>query len=258
MILQLDAGNSRVKWRLLDPVTGEAAARGVISHTEQLQLPANLAPPREIQLASVAGNDQHSSLIKWLERQFSLPVKEARTRQQQGTLRNSYPQPDTMGVDRWLAMLSASHRFAGGVAVLDAGSALTLDYVTADGQHLGGYILPGIATMARSLKQDTARVPFYFDPESHDRESQGTLNQSPGQSTQDCVNGGLVWLVRQLMTGVYRDMQHYQLAQVVITGGDGRLLCPQPQEATYMEPELVLDGLSRYWQLQGDDAPEVT
>ncbi|TVP53182.1 MAG: type III pantothenate kinase [Halomonadaceae bacterium] len=245
MILQLDAGNSRIKWRLLDPVTGEAAARGVVTHGEHLQLPEALAKPQEVQLASVAGKAQHDALVEWVKNQLKLPVHEASTQQQQGCLRNSYQEPVTMGVDRWLAMLSASHRFAGGVAVLDAGSALTLDYVAADGHHLGGYILPGVTTMARSLKQDTARVPFQFDDIVH-----SASTQKPGQCTQDCVSGGLVWLMEQLMAGVRRDMEHYRLAQLVITGGDGRLLCPQPQGGTYIEPELVLDGLGRYWQLQ--------
>lgn len=245
MILQLDAGNSRIKWRLLDPVTGEPAARGVLGHGESLDLPQGLASPTQVQLASVAGADQHNALKDWLERSFALPVREAVTGASLGNLRNSYSQPSRMGVDRWLAMLSASERYAGGVAVLDAGSALTLDYVSADGDHLGGYILPGVGTMARSLKQDTARVPFRFDE---------TACPVPGKSTQDCVNSGLVWVARQVMAGVYQDMARFHLAQLVITGGDGRLLCPQPQDATYMEPELVLDGLSRYWQLMDASA----
>ncbi|MDX1590185.1 MAG: type III pantothenate kinase [Oleiphilaceae bacterium] len=240
MILQVDAGNSRIKWRLLDPVTGEPAASGALSHGEPLWLPEDLARPTQVQLASVAGPDQHGALTECLKHTFSLPVREAVTLARLGSLRNSYSQPQTMGVDRWLAMLSAHDRYGGGVAVLDAGSALTLDYVNAQGHHLGGYILPGINTMARSLKQDTARVPFEFDEDAP---------PGPGQSTQDCVSGGLIWLTRQLMTGVREDMARFQLAQMVITGGDGRLLCPQPQDGVHMEPELVLDGLRRYWQL---------
>ena len=63
-----------------------------------------------------------------------------------------------MGADRWHAMLAGWVRCKASFAVVDAGSAVTVDYVNAGGRHLGGYILPGLQMMRRSLKVDAARI----------------------------------------------------------------------------------------------------
>ena len=74
-----------------------------------------------------------------------------------GGLVNAYTETDRMGADRWHAMYAAWQADAGGFAVVDAGSAITIDYVADSGKHLGGYILPGKQMMLRSLRQDAAQ-----------------------------------------------------------------------------------------------------
>lgn len=58
-----------------------------------------------------------------------------------GLLKNSYQDPSSMGVDRWLNMIAAYR--AMDVIVISAGTALTIDCIAADGQHLDGVIVPG-------------------------------------------------------------------------------------------------------------------
>ncbi|MBK6349566.1 MAG: type III pantothenate kinase [Proteobacteria bacterium] len=65
-------------------------------------------------------------------------------------VRNAYPDPGLLGVDRWVAVIGAYHLAQGACCVVDVGAAATLDTVDASGQHLGGSIVPGPQLMVRS------------------------------------------------------------------------------------------------------------
>ncbi len=154
--LQLDVGNSSVKWRLV--------RRGQISHrgsyhrgdeSEQEVLLHCTDTLDHIWIASVAAPATETELAALLQEQWGIAPWFARTQARTGSLRNSYDDPARMGVDRWLAMLGARERERGKLCVIDAGSALTIDIVSAAGQHEGGYIIPGAALMERALLLDT-------------------------------------------------------------------------------------------------------
>ncbi len=66
-----------------------------------------------------------------------------------------YSDPSRLGVDRWLAMLAAHAASTKACLVVDCGTALTIDKLTASGEHCGGYIIPGLALMRRSLEENT-------------------------------------------------------------------------------------------------------
>jgi len=247
MILQLDVGNTRIKWRLKESSPeGGVTARGVLPNEELSSLPAALSVSRlsSVVLSNVASAERRDALVGLLEAHYGVPVREARPHSQQGRLRNSYQDPATMGVDRWLAMLAASERYPDGVAIVDAGSALTVDFVSPTGEHLGGYIVPGVTLMERALRQDTARVPF---------QSGEAPPSSPGHSTQGCVSAGLAWLRAGIMRQVHDDIARYGLRCVVLTGGDAGLMCQEEDAMTVVVPELVLDGLDLYWRLASSD-----
>ena len=240
MILQMDVGNTRIKWRWLesDSLTVLGRGHGLF---KELQLSDGRLPER-IELACVCSTAQRRELLAACGERFpGVPCVESRSMAQLGELRNSYAQPGDLGVDRWLAMLEAHYRFPGGVAVVDAGTAVTIDYVAPDGHHLGGYILPGRQLMERALDQGTAQVLF----QSHE----GGCSAEPGHSTQACVMSGQVWLCRALLKQVMVDAQHQGLQTVVVTGGDARRYIDGTTERLEHCPDLVLDGLSRYCKL---------
>ena len=68
-----------------------------------------------------------------------------------GFVKNGYREPSSLGVDRWMVVLAAYHRCSGTALVIDLGTAITLDYIRSDGQHLGGYIVPGTHLSQRAL-----------------------------------------------------------------------------------------------------------
>ncbi|MFT4824639.1 MAG: type III pantothenate kinase [Halioglobus sp.] len=181
--LQLDVGNSSAKWRLMRD--GEIAARGRYRADDSGSLKDLLSCSdtlQQIWISSVAGEQRNGALSSLLEDRWGVMPWFARSTAQIGSLRNSYNEPERLGVDRWLAMLGAQIHLPGRFAVVDAGSALTIDIVAADGQHEGGYIMPGAELMERALLLDTDRVRF---------EEQAEYRLDPGKSTAEAVRCGI-------------------------------------------------------------------
>jgi type III pantothenate kinase len=181
--LQFDVGNSSAKWRLV--AGGQVVARGRYRIGEQESLAALRTGAPEVDaiwVSSVAGSDSEQALSQLCVNTWQVAPQFARTTVETAGLRNSYADPSRMGVDRWLAMLGARRRDPGRVCVVDAGSALTIDLVAADGSHEGGYIIPGPALMERALLLDTDRVRFAEDVD---------YSLVPGTSTAEAVRHGI-------------------------------------------------------------------
>jgi type III pantothenate kinase len=151
------------------------------------------------------------------------------------------PEPETTGTDRLLAAWAASRISDPGVPtiVIDFGSALTVNLVSAEGIFLGGAILPGLQTSADALAAMSPRLP---------RIDIATLNARPhpvGRTTRQAVESGLihgaVGAVRELVHQISRSVNAEPA--VYCTGGLAplavSLLTPTPR----FEPHLTLQGL---------------
>lgn len=239
MILLVDSGNTRLKWRLERQKSAEVLGQGVglLSDVDPLQ--AMCLPKGErvtsVAVSTVASEQRRRNLVAALESRFAVPVTCYWSERERDGLVNGYQQPAKMGADRWHGMYAAWQRRRQGFAVVDAGSAVTVDYVAADGHHLGGYILPGLQMMLRSLSSDAARIGFEPEP---------NLKTRPGLSTNECVNHGLAWLNAAFLDRVLADIQNYGLRDLVLTGGDALRLQHIGLQGE-IEPELVLDGLAK-------------
>lgn len=228
MILQLDIGNTRLKWRLVDGA--HVVDGGAIVRSGDLRLPPLEQTPEQVWVASVAGEEQEALLRQEFK---DLDVWFARTAEQACGLRNSYAQPHRMGVDRWLAMLAAWNQALDAVCVVDAGSALTIDFVSASGTHLGGYILPGLDSMERALLSDTDRVRFADAARD---------SLAPGQSTEEAVYNGL--LLSQAGAVALALDRVGQVGTLYFSGGNGAVLQAALDRGGQFVPDLVLDGLA--------------
>ena len=157
MKLLLDVGNSRVKWAFV--AAGGWVAQGEAAHDDE----ANLRPlfaaryaPDEIRIANVAGAAIGTGLSARLEECFHVVPVFARSARQGAGVENGYADAAQLGVDRWLAICAAYHRFQAAVCVVDAGTATTIDVVSASGEHRGGLILPGLRLMESALMSGTS------------------------------------------------------------------------------------------------------
>ena len=232
MILEIDAGNSSLKWRW----RGSAAS----SVADLVQLESALARggrPREVLVSNVRGAEFEVELEQWAAREWRLQPRFARVTRACGSVRNRYPDPSRLGADRWLAMLAGYGLAQGSCLIADSGTALTIDLIDADGLHLGGYIMPGLRTMRAGLLRNTdIRLPPVGEVESI----------ALGNDTESAVrNGTLFMLCGAVRMAATRLAQPDASPMLILTGGDAALLERElSREGVVTVPDLVLDGLA--------------
>jgi type III pantothenate kinase len=237
MILELDLGNTRAKWRLLDDEGVRERGVGAVDEWLQGQLPSAWPLRLErVRIASVLRADIERQLAARLGLRAIEGIAFARSAARCGSVRNGYAEPGRLGVDRWLGIVAAWHEFREPLLVVSAGSALTLDRVDGDGQHLGGFIIPGPRLMRQMLLSGTDRVRF--DAGELDGEVR------PGTDTGACVHNGIALA----LVGAIELARRQQPSRLVLTGGYGEVLRHMPELAhAEWRPELVFQGL--HWVL---------
>lgn len=236
--LLIDAGNTRVKAALMDAEGHiepwfNLAYEDIVSQ----QLPNTVS---NCWLSLVGGPQQQQLLEQWFGQQ--LAVHHVHSEHEAFSVRNAYAEPTTLGVDRWLAMLGAYNEQRKATVIIDAGTAITVDWVTAEGLHLGGWIAPGVDLMQTSV---TSRAPKVF---TRQEQMWGRVNQL-GTSTPDGLMDGCVnmfaGLVRQALhvTEVELDWFDFRL---LFSGGSTPLLPIELKRRGEHRSELVLQGLALY------------
>lgn len=245
MKLLIDAGNTRIKWQLLSREGVVQRGQGAQEIESAFEEWAPWAADIErIAISTVISEGARKRLQARLEATCGAPVVFHWAEDRRGKLVNAYSDVSKMGADRWHAMCGGWRaNGAGGFVVVDAGSAITVDYVAHTGRHLGGYILPGKQMMLRSLKQDAARIGF---------DCLDSDQGAPGTSTTECVQHGLVWLREAMVGRIHQDCGHFGLDQILVTGGDAPGLVGAGLCAIH-DPYLVLNGLAA---VDGEWKPE--
>jgi type III pantothenate kinase len=236
VILEFDLGNTAAKWRLLRE--SSVVAQGRVNELAALDIRLD-EPVTAVRVASVRGEERERELTRWCAESLGVEPTFARSSSFCAGVSNAYKEPERLGVDRWLAVIAAFHRHPEGALVVDAGTALTIDLVDARGEHLGGYILPGLNLMQQSLRQDTARIR-YTETRAPELE--------PGKSTAEAVANGAA-LAAAASVAAARVQARERLGgncAALLTGGDApllmRLLGEKADDFAY-SPDLVLDGL---------------
>ena len=231
--LEVDQGNSRVKWRFRadDLVVTEGTAE-TPEHVAGLLAAKDLSPG-SIALSSVRDPGEIS---KWQTLFHSSDLWVVQSKAEVPGLVIAYREPRHLGVDRWLAMLAAVRRFPREtLAIVDAGTALTFDVVNREGVHLGGMIAPGLQLMARAVDEGMARV-------SPDTEIPAAFL---GKSTSECVRGGLWAALTGIIEVGLRSVRETGVDRLILTGGDAAGLADVlslPVTLT-LQDDLVLEGV---------------
>jgi type III pantothenate kinase len=233
MILCIDAGNSRVKWRLTD--SGKMLAQGAQLTSEVVEGKnidfSDIKSLHEVRIASVAGEKIVEQLQEQMHQQFSVPVRLAAVSATLGELSCAYEDPQTLGVDRWLAIAAAHQQYQEPVMVIDAGSAITIDIVGPGGQHVGGYIAPGLRLMHDALWDNTSDVRVVG--------SGAEQLWLPGKNTQQAVNKGCLLAAVSTIESLASQFP----VRIVITGGDAKILMQAISLNAESHSNLVLDGM---------------
>ena len=233
MILVIDAGNSRIKWRLTDrqQIVAEGGQLTPRAFEDAKFSLSDMQPPSEIRIASVAGDKVIDWLHKQLRKQFDVPIRLARVASTFGEISCAYEDPQSLGVDRWLAIAAAYNQYNELLLVIDAGSAITMDIIGPGGQHVGGYIAPGLTLMHDALWKNTSDVRVV-----------GSGSEElwlPGKNTQQAVNRGCLLAAVSTIESLAAQFP----VRIVITGGDAKILMQAMSLSADNHANLVLDGL---------------
>jgi type III pantothenate kinase len=237
--LLLDLGNSR--WKLSTTIAGELGAVSVGSYGDPSRLEAALTDVGpgidRAFVANVAGPVVGPRLVADLERRLGLVAHWVDSTQTMPNVRTGYRKPEQLGVDRLLAMVAARAITNRSLCVVDAGTAVTLDFVSAEGQHLGGFILPGIRLFRDCLLANTA-IPG--DDVVHGGDVLGRDTPTAiAQGARYSVSG----IVESFIAGSCSLFPRRQV-DVVIGGGDADEFAPLLPEPCSKLEHLVLRGLA--------------
>ncbi|MBI3231009.1 MAG: type III pantothenate kinase [Burkholderiales bacterium] len=258
MYLLIDSGNTRIKWAFVTSASlaatqpGAWLAQGAVRHAESAQLASQwqahlCAELSGVLIANVAGATARNAISQ----QLSLVSPHIQpqwfsSQAQVAGVQNRYAEPTQLGCDRLCAVIGAQAMLPGkNLLIANCGTATTLDGLQADGQFIGGMILPGLALMAQSLARNTAQLP-QVSPDSQ-------LPHSFADNTQDAIISGCVTAQAGAIEKAVREFEH-RLAQpvhCVLSGGAAFALAPALTIAHQMLDNLVLLGLHRVLQAQG-------
>lgn len=152
-----------------------------------------------------------------------------------------YDNPREVGADRIVNSVAALHRYGGPCVVVDLGTAITFDAVSANAEYLGGVICPGIGMSVQGLFSRTARLPLVDF-----REPGGVI----GSNTVCSMQSGLYYGVIGMIDGILERLLERLGPQTttVATGGQAELIIAGSKHLKQAAPDLTLEGLQLIWQ----------
>lgn len=242
MILELDCGNSFVKWRVISVGNGAVAAEGIATQAIDLVrdlLDRNIGKITRCRLVSVRSDAETTSIVGVLSEFLKVSVARARPAERFAGVVNGYRDQQRLGLDRWLAILAAYDLCRAACLVIDLGTAITVDLVACDGAHLGGYIAPGIALLRGQLVDHTRRIRY-----DTTEAALALSNVAPGRSTAEGVERGCLIMVRSYLSSQI-SLAKSRLGNdfaIYVTGGDAAIAADFP--GVRCMPDLVFRGLA--------------
>lgn len=228
----IDAGNSRLKWALVED--GQWRAQGSTDYSDWAALKTHLTLAGHCFVASVADAAREQKLAALIQA-AGVAATWLTAAAAFDEVKNCYRNPEQLGVDRWMGLIAARKRSRTATLVVSAGTAMTVDALSAEGVFLGGLIVPGARLMQQALLQGTARVDAVA----------GQWQAFP-RGTADAVRSGIVAALCGAIS-----QQYARLAEVssgaphcLLTGGDAEMLLPHLPVRPEHAPDLVLEGIS--------------
>jgi len=240
MSLLLDIGNSSVNWAM------EEGAQLIIDgafrydkNNFDKSLQDNLLSlqkPTQVLVANVAGNKVFGSLEAWVKQQWQLECWQPSVSERFNQLKNSYINTQEMGIDRWLAMVAAWEKYQTALCIVGCGTAVTIDSIDSLGNHLGGYIIPGIELMQQALITKTECINVSTDKHA---------SIDYAQSTQAAINNGAFFATTAMIDRVVMNLSDElkTLPKCIIFGGMAELISRLLKNEFQHESNLVLYGL---------------
>ena len=251
MLLALDAGNTNIaigafedrnligRWRLRTVLDQTADEWGILLRNlfslSGLDLAgvdgiiiSSVVPPLDPALAEMADKYFHTQAA------FVTPATDT-------GLKICYDSPGEVGADRIVNGVAVFQKYGGPCVVVDLGTAITFDAVSASGRYLGGLICPGIGIAVEALFAKTARLPLvdFREPE-----------KLIGTNTVGSIQAGLYYGAIGTIDGILERLVEAlgPDTRIVATGGQAHMITRGSRYLKDVDEDLTLEGLQLIWE----------
>ena len=236
MILLIDSGNSRLKWAIFQEgklQTSYALNNQTLNADKLIDAWKDLPIPKQLAIANVSSTHL-LDIVKTVATELwpYVPFIQVKSESQAFGVKNAYLQPEKLGVDRWLALIAAHNFYQKPACIIDCGTAITIDFIDADGNHQGGMISPGLTLMKQSLATSTDLLAF----------NEASYNIGPANFTEAAIYNGTLSAATGLIEHVLSKQE--PLLTVILTGGDASVIAEQLTIKVIIDLNLVLHGLA--------------
>lgn len=242
MNLTIDIGNTMIKMAVLDK--GRIVDKLLIEECDNKRLDALLGRYPTVDRAIIASTGGRTEVLARMLRVRSVSCLEFAP-DTPVPIGNAYATPLTLGADRLAAAVGAVECMPGcDVLVVDCGTAITVDYVSADATFRGGIISPGLRMRLLALHKFTARLPLC----THTDEE-----RLYGDSTRSAIEQGVMNGIAFEIEGyIRRFTEEKGDIRIIFTGGDAKFFVKRIKNAIFANCELVFLGLNRILEYNTD------
>ena len=156
--------------------------------------------------------------------------------------------PASVGSDLIVTAVAAKAMYPAPIAIINMGTATTLVVISAEGNYVGGMIIPGLWTSINALSAHAAQLPYI------DLSGPAKLI---GTNTVDCMRAGSVIGSAAMLDGLLERLEEELDSPVsaVMTGGVSPLIAPHCRHAVHLEPDLLIDGLRILYEKNAPKSP---
>ncbi|KNH09967.1 Pantothenate kinase type III, CoaX-like protein [Candidatus Burkholderia brachyanthoides] len=258
--LLIDAGNSRIKWSLVDE-HGAAIAGGAFEQEQDVALNpsgeqsfddtllsawAALPAPASAWISNVAGEASLKRIQRLIDARWpTLARTVVKAQREQCGVVNHYAEPHSLGSDRWCGLIGARAAYPGEhILIATFGTATTLEALRANGVFTGGLIAPGWSLMMKSLGSHTAQLPT-LDADAARRALDATASRF-ATDTAAALSAGCLLAQASLVERAWRDQRRDLQAEVrlVLGGGVANEIAGALQVPHTRHNSLALSGLA--------------
>lgn len=149
-----------------------------------------------------------------------------------------YETPETLGVDRFFSCYGAVSQTQKSAVVIDAGTACTIDFMSADFIYRGGVIMPGLGVVEKSVREHIPTLPHV---------SRQLPDVWPGRSTRQSLQWGVAGMYQGAISHyLEKYRQSFKAFDVFITGGDAKVISEWIECSQKIHPMLLFEGMQRF------------
>jgi type III pantothenate kinase len=180
-------------------------------------------------------------LENWVQTHWQKKIEFIKSSEGANGFKNGYENPEKLGVDRFVSLMAAWKQTKGSLCIVSCGTCIVIDAIDNQGQHLGGWITPGLMLLQESVIKGTtgcATVQLNFQPKTN----------AIAHNTQDAVTQGCLRMAAEFINQTISELKKQlgKETKIILSGGDAQVVKPFLTENFEYIPNLVLQGLAEF------------